>query len=186
MVFHLKKCCITPNKFFCPFATARLLTANEKNIAMSLENKIAELGLTLPPPPAAAGAYVPFVRVGNLLFISGTLPIAEGKVSHSGKISSTPESLQYGYAAARQSALNSLANIKAALGSLDAVARVVSVSGFVNGEDGFPDSPKVINGASELFLTVFGEAGKHSRTAVSVNGLPLGASVEISVIVEVK
>lgn len=153
---------------------------------MSCEKKIVELGLTLPPPPAAAGAYVPSVRVGNLLFLSGTLPIAEGKVAYTGKISSEPASLEYGYAAARQCALNSLANIKAALGSLDQVARVVSVSGFVNGVDDFADSPKVINGASELFGAVFGEAGKHSRAAVSVNGLPLKAAAEISVIVEVR
>jgi enamine deaminase RidA (YjgF/YER057c/UK114 family) len=153
---------------------------------MSLENKLTELGFTLPPPPAAAGAYVPSVRTGNLLFISGTLPVVNGEVASTGKISSNPESLKRGFEAARLCALNSLANIRAALGSLDAVARVVSVSGFVNGVDDFSDSPKVINGASELFLALFGDAGKHSRTAVSVNGLPRGASVEISVVVEIK
>ncbi|MDR2982826.1 MAG: RidA family protein [Puniceicoccales bacterium] len=153
---------------------------------MNCEKKLAELGLTLPPPPAAAGAYVPFVKTGNLLFLAGTLPMVDGKVSHTGKISSDPESLAYGYAAAKQCALNTLANIKAALGSLDKVARVVSVNGFVNGVDDFPDSPKVINGASELLVAVLGDAGKHSRAAVSVNGLPFKASAEIAVIVEIK
>jgi enamine deaminase RidA (YjgF/YER057c/UK114 family) len=153
---------------------------------MSYEKKLVELGILLPPPPPAAGAYVPCVRTGNLLFVSGTLPVADGKVSHTGKISSESASLAHGIAAARQSALNSLANIKFALGSLDKVARVVSVNGFVNGVDDFADSPQVINGASELFLAIFGDAGKHSRAAVSVNGLPRKGSVEITVVVEVR
>jgi len=153
---------------------------------MSYEKKLAEIGVTLPPPPAAAGAYVPWVRVGNLLFLSGTLPIENGKVAFVGKISPTPESIAFGYKAARQCALNTLANIRAALGTLDNVARIVSVNGFVNGIDDFSESAKVINGASELFGEIFGEAGKHSRAAVSVNGLPLNASAEISVIIEVK
>jgi enamine deaminase RidA (YjgF/YER057c/UK114 family) len=153
---------------------------------MSLETKLSQLGLALPPPPAAAGAYVPAVRSGNLLFLSGTLPVENGTVAFTGKISRTAEDIARGQAAARLAALNALANIKAALGALENVSRVVSLTGFVNGVDGFPDSPKVVNGASELLLAVFGEAGKHSRAAVSVNGLPLGASVEISLVVEVR
>jgi enamine deaminase RidA (YjgF/YER057c/UK114 family) len=152
---------------------------------MSFEKKLAELGFTLPEPPAAAGAYVPAVKTGNLLFLSGTLPIADGKVAFTGKVSAATKNIERGYAAARLCALNTLANIKQALGSLDAVARVVSVSGFVNGANGFSASPRVINGASELFAAVFGDAGKHARTAVSVNGLPLNAAVEIAVVVEV-
>lgn len=150
------------------------------------EKKLLELGLELPAPPAAAGAYMPFVRTGRLLFLSGTLPVEGGKVAFTGKISPDADGLSRGYAAARLCALNTLANIKAALGTLDKVARVVSVGGFVNGVDAFSDSPKIINGASELFLAVFGDAGRHSRTAVSVNGLPLDASVEIAVVVEVR
>lgn len=149
------------------------------------EGKLAALGLALPLPPAAAGAYVPAVRTGNLLFLSGTLPVRDGTVAYTGKISPEPARLQHGYDAARLCALNTLANIKAAVGSLDKVARVVSVSGFVNGEDDFSGTPGIINGASELFVTVFGERGRHARAAVSVNGLPLGASVEIAVIIEV-
>jgi enamine deaminase RidA (YjgF/YER057c/UK114 family) len=146
---------------------------------------LASLGLTLPPPPAAAGAYVPAVRTGDLLFLSGALPVADGKVAFTGKIGSAPEDIERGRAAAAQCALNLLANAQAALGTLEAVTRVVSVSGFVNGVDGFADSPKVLNGASELFVSVFGDAGKHSRAAVSVNGLPLNASVEVSAVFEV-
>jgi enamine deaminase RidA (YjgF/YER057c/UK114 family) len=157
----------------------------KKQITMSHETKLVQLGITLPPPPSAVAAYVPSVRTGNLLFLSGTLPVADGKVAYTGKISSDPARIAHGRAAARQCALNTLANIKAALGSLDKVARVVSLTGFVNGEDDFADSPVVVNGASELFVDVFGEAGKHSRAAVSVNGLPLKASVEIGVVVEV-
>ncbi|MDR2430141.1 MAG: RidA family protein [Puniceicoccales bacterium] len=150
------------------------------------EKKLLELGLELPPPPAAAGAYVPFVRAGRLLFLSGTLPLEGGKVAFTGKISPDEAGLRRGYAAARLCALNTLANIKVALGALDNVACVVSVGGFVNGVDAFADSPRIINGASELFLAVFGDAGRHARTAVSVNGLPLDASVEIAVVVEAR
>ncbi|MDR2863959.1 MAG: RidA family protein [Puniceicoccales bacterium] len=166
--------------------TGLQLAAAQTTLPADFESKLAGLGLTLPPPPAAIGAYVPSVRTGNLLFIAGTLPLVDGKVSHSGKVTADPEGIRHGYDAARQCALNSLANIKAALGSLDRVSRIVSVTGFVNGTDNFPDSPKVINGASELFLAVFGDAGRHARAAVSVNGLPLKASVEITVIVEVR
>ncbi|MDR2512844.1 MAG: RidA family protein [Puniceicoccales bacterium] len=148
------------------------------------EGKLAALGLALPSPPAAAGAYVPSVRAGNLLFLAGTLPMQNGKVAFTGKVSREQDRLQHGYDAARLCALNALANIKAAIGSLDKVVRIVSVSGFVNGVDDFSGSPGVVNGASELFVAVFGDAGRHARAAVSVNGLPLGASVEIAVIAE--
>lgn len=152
---------------------------------MSAESKIKELGLTLPKPPAAAGAYVPAVKSGKLMYLAGTLPMSEGALTHTGKIGDGAHDLEYGYAAARQCALNTLANLHNAAGSLDRVARIVMVNGFVNGVDGFADSPKVINGASELFLAVFGTSvGPHARAAVSVNGLPLNASVEIQVTVE--
>lgn len=154
---------------------------------MSVETKLAELGLTLPNPPAAAGAYVPAVKSGNLIHLAGTLPMQDGKLTHTGKVGEGANSLEHGYEAARRCALNTLANLKAAAGSLDNVARIVMVNGFVNGVDGFSDSPKVINGASELFLALFGpQVGPHARAAVSVNGLPLNASVEIQVVVEVK
>ena len=149
------------------------------------ESKLAELGLTLPQPPAAAGSYVPSVRTGNLLYLAGTLPILAGKLTHTGQVG-REQTVQTGAKAAEACALNTLANIKAALGSLEAVARVVFVSGFVNAVDGFADSPAVINGASDLFVKVFGEAGRHARAAVAVNGLPRGATAEIQVVVEVR
>jgi enamine deaminase RidA (YjgF/YER057c/UK114 family) len=149
------------------------------------ESKLAELGLTLPQPPAAAGSYVPSVRTGNLLYLAGTLPILDGKVTHTGAVG-RDQTVKTGAKAAEACALNTLANIKAALGSLEAVARVVFVSGFVNAVDGFADSPAVINGASDLFVKVFGEAGRHARAAVAVNGLPRGATAEIQVVVEVR
>ncbi|MDR1497879.1 MAG: RidA family protein [Puniceicoccales bacterium] len=152
---------------------------------MDYETELTRSGITLPPPPAAVAAYVPFVRSGKLLFLSGTLPVADGQVAYKGKINADPARIAEGQAAARLCALNTLANIKAALGTLNKVVRVVSLTGFVNGEDDFAESPRVINGASELFVKVFGDAGKHSRAAVSVNGLPLNASVEIAAIVEV-
>jgi len=152
---------------------------------MNPEKNLQELGLTLPQPPAAAGAYVPAVRTGNLLYLAGTLPMRDGKIIYGGKVGQEI-SLVQATEAAQLCTLNALANAKAALGSLDAVVRVVMVNGFVNGIDGFSDSPKVLNGASEFLLKVFGDAGKHARAAVSVNGLPLGAAVEVQIVLEVR
>jgi enamine deaminase RidA (YjgF/YER057c/UK114 family) len=149
------------------------------------DSRLAELGLTLPPPPTAAGSYVGSVRTGNLLYCAGTLPVAEGKLSHTGAVGAE-HSVQEGARAAENCALNTLANVRAALGSLDRVSRVVFVSGFVNAVNGFSDSPAVINGASDLFVKVFGEAGKHARAAVAVNGLPRAATVEIQAVFEVR
>ena len=148
------------------------------------ESKLAEIGLALPRPPAAAGSYVPTVRTGNLLYCAGTLPVLEGKLTHAGQVG-REQTVESGAKAAEACALNTLANIRAALGTLDRVVRVVFVSGYVNAVDGFADSPAVINGASDLFVRVFGEAGRHARAAVAVNGLPRGATAEIQVVVEV-
>lgn len=152
---------------------------------MSIENTLAELGLYLPSAPAAAGNYVPAVRTGNLLYLAGTICALEGKVTHEGQVGKD-QSVESGYEAAKVCALNTLANIKAATGSLDMVARVVFVGGYVNAVSGFADSPAVINGASDLFVKVFGEAGKHARAAVAVAGLPRNCTVEIQVVVELK
>ncbi|MDB6168681.1 MAG: Endoribonuclease [Verrucomicrobia bacterium] len=152
---------------------------------MNPEAKLAELGLTLPNPPAAAGSYVPTVRTGNLLYCAGTICMVAGQMTHTGQVGGE-QTVQTANKAAEVCALNTLANIKAAVGSLDQVARVVFVSGFVNAVNGFADSPAVINGASDLFLKVFGEAGKHARAAVAVNGLPKGSTTEIQVVVELK
>ncbi|MEY2878735.1 MAG: hypothetical protein RLZZ15_1115 [Verrucomicrobiota bacterium] len=152
---------------------------------MNPEAQLAALGLTLPNPPAAAGAYVPTVRTGQLLYCAGTIAALNGQLTHTGQVGKE-QTIESAKKSAEVCALNTLANIKAALGSLDRVARVVMVNGFVNAVDGFADSPAVINGASELFLAVFGEAGKHARAAVAVNGLPRGSTTEVQVVVEVR
>lgn len=152
---------------------------------MNPETRLAELGLTLPNPPAAAGSYVPTVRTGNLLFCAGTIAALDGKMTHVGQ-AGKEQTIESAKKAAEICALNSLANIKAAAGSLDAVARVVMVNGFVNAVDGFTESPAVINGASDLLVKVFGDAGKHARAAVAVNGLPRGSTAEVQLVVELK
>lgn len=152
---------------------------------MTIEKRLQELGITLPGSPAAAGNYVPSVRTGNLLFLSGTICAMDGKLTHTGQLGAE-HTIESGYEAAQVCALNALANMKAALGSLDAVARVVMVNGFVNAVSGFSDSPAVINGASDLFVKVFGDAGRHARAAVAVAGLPKNSTVEIQVVVEVR
>jgi enamine deaminase RidA (YjgF/YER057c/UK114 family) len=152
---------------------------------MNVENKIAELGLTLPSAPVAAGNYVPTVQTGNLLFCAGTISAVNGRMTHVGQVGKE-QTVQTGYESARICALNTLANIKAAVGSLERVARIVYVGGYVNAVSGFADSPAVVNGASDLFVAVFGEAGKHARAAVAVAGLPKDSTVEIQVIAELK
>ena len=152
---------------------------------MNPEAKLAELGLTLPPPPAAAGSYVPTVRTGNLLYCAGTICFVHGQMTHSGQVGKE-QTVETAKKSAEVCALNTLANIKAALGSLDRVEKFVFVSGFVNAVDGFSESPAVINGASDLFVKIFGDAGKHARAAVAVNGLPRGSTTEVQVVVEVK
>ena len=152
---------------------------------MNIDARLAELGLDLPAPPAAAGSYVPAVRAGALLYCAGTICTRGGQITHAGPVG-REQTVQAGYEAARMCALNTLANIKAATGSLDAVKRIVFVSGFVNAVAGFADSPAVVNGASDLFVQVFGEAGKHARAAFAVAGLPRDATVEIVAVVELK
>ena len=152
---------------------------------MNPEAALAALGLSLPNPPAAAGSYVPTVRTGNLLFCAGTICMANGQMTHTGQVGKE-QTVASAQKAAEVCALNTLANIKAAVGSLDAVARVVLVNGFVNAVAGFGDSPAVINGASDLLVKAFGHAGKHARAAVAVNGLPRGSTTEIQIVVELK
>jgi len=152
---------------------------------MNPEARLAELGLTLPNPPAAAGSYVPTVRTGNLLFCAGTVCLWNGQMTHTGQVGKE-QTVATANKSAEVCALNTLANIKAAVGSLDQVARIVMVTGFVNAVDGFTDSPAVINGASDLLVKIFGEAGKHARAAVAVNGLPRGSTTEVQVVVELK
>ena len=152
---------------------------------MNPEAKLAELGLKLPNPPGAAGSYVPTVRTGNLLYCAGTICMVDGQMTHTGQVGKE-QTVETAKKSAEICALNTLANIKAAVGSLDKVARIVFVSGFVNAVDGFTDSPAVINGASDLFVKVFGDAGKHARAAVAVNGLPRGSTTEVQIVAELK
>ena len=145
--------------------------------------RLAELGVTLPSPAKPLAAYVPAVRTGNLVYTSGQLPLVDGKLSHTGKVGAevTPEAAK---AAARTCAINALAAINALVG-VDNVTRVVKVVGFVASSSGFTGQPGVVNGASELLGEVFGDAGIHARSAVGVAELPLGAPVEVELIVEV-
>ncbi|MGC6466238.1 MAG: RidA family protein [Akkermansiaceae bacterium] len=150
---------------------------------MTPEEKLAALGIELPDAAAPVGSYVNAVRSGNLLHISGGLPII-GDQKFLGKVPSECD-LETAQLAARTALITRLAVIKAEIGSLDKVKQVVALSGFVNAEPDFTAHPQVINGASDLLVEVFGEAGKHSRAAVGCSSLPLGVSVEVSLVVEV-
>jgi len=151
---------------------------------MMIEDKLASLGITLPSPPAPAGSYVPVVVSHSLAFVAGQIPAEGGQVKFRGKVG-RDLSIEAGQQAARLCTINALAQLKAALGSLDRVRRVVKVTGFVNCEPSFVDQPKVINGASDLLVQVFGENGKHARAAVGVSSLPLDCAVEVEFIVEI-
>lgn len=150
---------------------------------MSVETRLQELGLTLPEVPAPVASYVNCVRSGHLVHLSGGLPF-DGETKYVGQIP-TDLSVEEGQAAARLVLLNRLSVLKSELGSLEAVSRIVSLQGFVNCPPDFYDHPKVINGASDLLLELFGEAGKHARIALGASSLPLNAAVEISMVVEV-
>ena len=150
-----------------------------------IETKLEALGLTLPGPPAPAASYVPFRFNGSTLVLAGVISIRDGIVTHAGQVGSA-QTVEAGYAAAQMCALNALASLKAALGRLDRVDEFIFVSGYVNAVAGFDQSPQVINGASDLFLKLYGEQGKHARAAVAVAGLPRNAAVEIQVTVTYK
>jgi enamine deaminase RidA (YjgF/YER057c/UK114 family) len=150
---------------------------------VSWSGRLTELGLVLPPVAAPAGVYLPAVRSGSLVFTAGQLPLVDGTLAAAGKLG-TEIDPERGYELARICALNALAAVDGVVG-LDAVVRVVKVVGFVASAPGFTAQPTVLNGASELLGAVFGEAGTHARSAVGVAELPLGAPVEIELIVEV-
>jgi len=153
---------------------------------MSAEARIKELGLALPQPPKPAGNYVPGVRVGNFLFLSGHGPVrVDGAPTLRGKVG-RDLSLEDGYKAAREVGINLLGSARTLLGSLDKVKRVVKVLGMVNSAEGFGDQPKVINGFSDLMVEVFGDNGRHARSAVGMAELPMGIPVEIEMILEVE
>ena len=148
------------------------------------EARLAELGLALPEPPPALANYALAVRHGDLLYLAGHAPLREGRHRYVGRVG-RELSQQDGYDAARLTALNMLATIKAELGDLARVRRIVKVLGMVNSADGFGDQPKVINGFSDLMVDVFGDAGRHARSAVGMAALPMGIPVEIEMILEI-
>lgn len=150
----------------------------------TIEQKLAELGVELPQPAAPVASYVPSVEVGGLLYISGQLPFIDGKVV-TGRLGENV-SLEQGEAAARACGIMLIAQMKAALGSLDRVERIVKLGAFISSTPEFTAQPKVANGASDLMVQVFGPAGQHARSAVGVPVLPLGAAVEIDAIVAVR
>jgi enamine deaminase RidA (YjgF/YER057c/UK114 family) len=150
----------------------------------STEGRLAELGIELPESPVPIGSYTPTQRVGNLLYTSGVLPMRDGAIAYSGTVGA---GMSVGEAAeaARLCALNILAMVRQATGSLDAVEQVVQLTGFVRSAPGFAQQPKVLNGASDLLFSVFGDRGRHSRMALGTTELPLGAPVELSAIIRV-
>ena len=156
-----------------------------KNI--DIESKLNELGLTLPQAPKPVASYISTLIVSDLLFTSGNLPLKDGKVLYTGKMGQNTNTIEIGYEASRLATLNSLSAVKEALGSLSKIKRVVKVTGFVNSSSGFTDQPKVINGASDLLVSLLGdEFGKHVRSAIGVSELPLNALVEIEFIYQLK
>jgi enamine deaminase RidA (YjgF/YER057c/UK114 family) len=150
----------------------------------SVADKLAAAGLNLPKAAAPVAAYVPTVLVGGLLYVSGQLPFVDGQLV-TGRLGEDV-SIEQGHAAAQACGLMLLAQVKAALGSLDRIERVVKLGAFINSTGTFTDQPKVANGASELMVTAFGEAGRHARSAVGVPVLPLGAAVEIDAVFAVR
>jgi len=151
---------------------------------MTYEEKLTALGLALPEAPKPVATYVPAVRTGNLLFLSGVLPMRNGQLAFTGKLGrdlTVPEGVE----AAKVAILNALAIAKQELGSLDRITRVVKVVGHVASADGFAEQPQVLNGASDLLVAIFGDAGRHARVATGAAELPRGAAVEIEVILAV-
>jgi enamine deaminase RidA (YjgF/YER057c/UK114 family) len=150
-----------------------------------VEEKIKDLGLEIPEPAKPLAAYIPALKVDNLVFTAGQVPLKNGELLYKGKVG-RDISEEDGKAAAEICILNCLAAVKGVVGDLNKIERVVKITVFVNSTDGFMNQPQVANGASELLLKIFGENGKHARSAVGVNALPRGAAVEVEMIVKLK
>ena len=148
-----------------------------------IEEKLNSLGIILPNPPTPAGSYVPIIKSGNLLYISGQIPMENGKIIFTGKVSD--DNLEIAQKSAKMCAVNILSQIRREVGNLDRVSKVIKLSGFVNSVPEFTQHPKVINAASDLIFEIFGEIGRHSRIAVGVNSLPLNSMTEIDAIIEI-
>jgi enamine deaminase RidA (YjgF/YER057c/UK114 family) len=149
-----------------------------------IDEKLASLSIILPSPPKPAGSYVPVVITGKLAFVSGQIPIKDGKIAFLGKIP-TDISIEEAQKAAKLCIINALAQLKNEIGDLDRISKIVRVSGFVNSTTEFSEQPKVINAASDLIYEIFGSKGQHSRIAIGVASLPLNSCVEIDMIVEI-
>ena len=152
---------------------------------MKIEEKIKELGIELPKAAAPAAMYVPVKKTGNLLFVSGQIPVENGEMKYTGKVGED-RTVDEGVSAAKLCALNVISAVKAVVDDLDKVKNIVKLTVFVASETDFDKQHVIANGASETFFNVFGEAGRHARSAVSVNRLPLNATVEVEAIVEVE
>ena len=151
---------------------------------MTAEETLNELGIVLPPAPPAVAAYVPWVRTGSLVMTSGQLPWEDGTMKYAGKIGAELNE-QQGYEAARLCAINAISQLKRATGDLEQIRQIVRIEGNVHAAPGFRSHPQVLNGASDLFNQVFGKRGRHTRTALGTNEMPLNAAVQISVFAEV-
>lgn len=151
---------------------------------MSYEEQLKELGIELPQAPKPVATYIPAVRAGNLLFLSGVLPMQNGELVYAGKLG-RDLTVEQGMQAAKTAVLNALAIAKQELGTLDRITRVVKVVGHVASAEGFTDQPQVLNGASDLLVEIFGDAGRHARVAIGAAELPRRAAVEIEVILAV-
>jgi len=147
-----------------------------------IEEKIKSIGIKIPIPPNPAGSYIPIVKSGNLMYVSGQIPMIDGKVAFTGKVSD--DNIEIAKESARICAINILAQIKKDLGDLQKISKIVRLNGFVNSVPEFTQHPKVINAASDLFYEIFGECGKHSRIAVGVSSLPLNSMTEIDAVIE--
>ena len=152
---------------------------------MTPEEKLAELEITLPQAPAAVANYVPWIQTGQLIMTSGQLPWVDGEIQYVGKCGQDL-SVEEGYEAARLCAINAIAQLQAATGDLSKITKIVRLEGNVHSAEGFQGQPQVLNGASDLIFAVFGDQGKHTRTALGINEMPLNAAVQLSVFAEVK
>ena len=152
---------------------------------MSFEARLAGLGIALPPAPKPVATYIPAVRAGDLLFLSGTGPFEDGQIAFAGKLG-RDLTVEQGYEAARLTLLNALAMVRQELGTLDRVVRIVRLTGHVASAEGFTQQPAVINGASDLLVQIFGEAGRHARLALGAAELPLNMCIELELIVQVR
>ena len=147
-------------------------------------DKLKENNIILPSPPSPAGSYIPVILTGNLAFVSGQIPIKDGKVAFSGKVP-VEQSVENAQEAAKLCIINGLAQLNTHFGTLENIKKIIRISGFVNSTSDFSEQPKIINHASDLLFEIFGDSGKHSRVAVGVSSLPLNSTVEIDMIVEV-